>query len=197
MSSKKEVEALVLIHVSSLDSYADLEKESSGDYDHSFQLAGDMAKAALEHKGPVFIADQGWLFIGRESRPRQYFVEEIGVEYEDLHKKAEEVLQGKDPVYEQHEPRDITWILFDEQFQDWTEFLDLLRKKLREAKVDKVLLGGLFFEHDLSEGCVTFTYKELLKTLPTKVDEGLVGCISFLYDKDEELPGGYTHGTTK
>lgn len=195
--AKKEIEALVIIHLSSLDSYADIEHEASGEYTHSYQLASDMAKAVLEHKGPVFIVDQGWLFIGRESRPRSYFEEEVGVDYDEIHKKVEAAFQGQDPVYQQHEPRDITWIIFDEEYEDWDVFLGLLRKKLKEAKVDKVVLGGLFFESDLSEGCVTFTYKELLKTIPTKVDPGLVGCISYFYGKDEELPGGYTHGNPK
>lgn len=197
MAPKKEIEALVIIHLSSLDSYSDIEKEASGDYTHSYQLASDMAEAVLKHDGPVFIVDQGWLFVGRESRARGSFIEEIGVDYDQVQKLAEEGDVFEIQTYEQHEPRRITWIRFDEEYEDWGSFLDFLQKKLKEAKVDKVVLGGLFFESDLSEGCVTFTYKELLKTIPTKVDQGLVGCTSYFYGKDEELPGGYTHGNPK
>jgi hypothetical protein len=190
-------EALVLIHLSSLDSYADLEFEATQERGGAFSLAFRMAEAVLKHDGPVVIVDQGWLFVGRESRPRSQFIYELGINdwekgplrYEDW----QEV--GELEIFDQRGPyRDITWIKFDEQYSSWDDFLPLLEKTLQELKATKVVLGGLFFEHDLREGCVTETYKFLRDKFPTRVAAELVGCVSDYYSEEEELPGGYTHG---
>lgn len=191
-------EALVLIHLSSLDSYTDLEFEATQERGGAFSLAFRMAEAVLQHKGPVVIVDQGWLFVGRESRPRSQFLYELGIDdwtkgnlrYEDWQKIEElEISEQRGPY------RDITWIKFDEQYSSWDDFLPLLEKTLKGLNVARVVLGGLFFEHDLSEGCVTETYKFLKDRLPTRVAAELVGCVSDYYVEDEELPGGYTHGS--
>lgn len=191
------VESLVIIHLSSLDSYADMEYEATGDREGSYDLAYRMADAVLKHKGPVFIVDQGWYGLGRESRPRWRFLDEIGVgvwekggiEYERIQEIKElESLHQRGPY------RDITWIMFDEQNSEWDKFLKLLRRLLKGEKTEKVVLGGLFFESDLSEGCVTATYKFLKKLFPTRVALDLVGCVSDFYEPGQDLPGGYTHG---
>jgi hypothetical protein len=189
------VESLVIIHLSSLDSYADIEYEATEDRDGSYDLAFRMADAVVKHQGPVFIVDQGWYGLGRESRPRWRFLDEVagreegGIDYEQW-QKADEL-----EIYQQHGPaRDITWIKFDEQYSEWDEFLKLLQRLLKKAKTTKVVLGGLFFEHDLSEGCVTATYQFLKTIFPTKVDPGLVGCVNDFYEPGEDLPGGYTRG---
>jgi hypothetical protein len=192
----RPVESLVLIHLSSLDSYADLEYEATGDRDGSYELAYRMADAVLKHQGPVFIVDQGWYGLGRESRPRWRFLDQIGVDeengmsYQQWQEGVEEL-----QTYQQRDPkRDITWIKFDEQYTSWDEFLPLLEGLLKKAGTDKVTLGGLFFEPDLSEGCVTHTYQFLQKLFPTTVPLDLVGCASDFYGPEEDLPGGYTHG---
>lgn len=191
------VESLVIVHLSSLDSYADMEYEATEDRENSYDLAFRMAEAVLKHQGPVFIVDQVWYGLGRESRPRWRFLDEIGVgawekggiEYERIQEIKElESLRQRGPY------RDITWIKFDEQNSEWDKFLKLLKRLLKEAKTDTVVLGGLFFEHDLSEGCVTATYQFLKKLFPTKVPPDLVGCVSDFYEPGEDLPGGYTHG---
>lgn len=194
-SMKDPVESLVLIHISSLDSYADIEYEATEDREYSYDLAFRMAAAVLKHKGPVFIVDQGWYGLGRESRPRWRFLDEIGVDMQGgmSYEKWQKVPELK--TYRQRGPRrEITWIKFDEQYSEWDEFLELLRKLLKEAKTDKVSLGGLFYESNLSEGCVTATYEGLRKRFPVKVPPDLVGCVSDFYEPGDDLPDGYTHG---
>lgn len=191
------VESLVIIHLSSLDSYADLEYEATEDREGSYDLAFRMAAAVLKHQGPVFIVDQGWYGLGRESRPRWRFLDEIGVgseeggmDYERWQEKVDEL-----KTYQQRGPeRDITWIKFDEEHSEWDKFLKLLTRLLKKAKTAKVVLGGLFFEHDLSEGCVTATYHFLKKYFPTEVALDLVGCVNDFYEPGQDLPGGYTRG---
>lgn len=190
-ASKKT--ALVIIHLSSLDSFTDLEYMATGERDDSYALAWQISQAVNAHQGPIIIVDQMWLFIGKESGPRTHFLEDIGVDFDDYQEWGSD--QEKS-VHEQEDPRKITWIKFDEQDQDWDEFLALLEEILKELKVTDVLLGGLFYEHDLSEGCVTHTYKFLRDRIPTKVELHLVGDANAHCEPDDQgnLPGGYTAG---
>lgn len=188
-------EALVLIHLSSLDSYTDIERETTGDDDNGYRLAFDILAEIEGAKGPVFIGDQQWLFIGRESRPRRQLWEGI----EELTRK------------------DITWVQFDEQDEGevgWEKFLKKLDRWLDKHNITQVALGGLFWEDDLSEGCVTHVYKHLKKIgMPVVVLLQAVGSLGELQAIGEdyreearergeeveepepgELPGGYTHG---
>lgn len=190
-----EKEALVLIHLSSLDSYTDIERDYTGDDENGYRLAYDILGEIETSKGPVFIGDQQWLFVGRESRPRRHLWNYI----EELDRK------------------DITWVRFDEQDEGevgWEKFLKKLDRWLDKNQITKVSLGGLFWEDDLSEGCVTHVYKHLKKReMPVTVLLQAVGSVGDLEAIGEahreearengeeveepepgELPGGYTHG---
>ena len=52
-SSKKT--ALVIVHLSSVDSYADQIGQEAGE-----RLARSIVDAVRKHRGPVYIIDQGW-----------------------------------------------------------------------------------------------------------------------------------------
>lgn len=183
--------ALVVVHLSSLDSYTDIEYEATEDRERSYEIAYNLGEEVLKHKGPVIIVDQGWLFIGRESRPRGQFLDDV------MTREDYEAFQATEPldVYEQLGPhRDITWIKFDEDEAAWADFFPVLDRVLKDRGVKSARLGGVFYEPDLSEGCVTEVYKHLRKLMPVKVEADLVGCVSDFYDPGEELPGGYEHG---
>lgn len=195
ISHMADNQALVIVHPSSLDSYTDLEYQATESRDTAYDIAFRLGEAVLNHKGPVIIVDQGWLFLGRESRPRNRFIDEIGMW--EAPAGGYQAFQETEPltVHEQHGPyRDITWIKFDEQDAAWADFLPLLDKILKERGVKSARLGGLFYEHDQSEGCVTEVYNHLRKIMPVEVALELVGCISDFYEPGEDLPGGYTHG---
>lgn len=187
LSSYKE--ALVIIHLSSLDSYTDLEYMATGSRDDSYALAFDLADAVLKHKGPVFVVDQLWRFIGRESRPRGEFLVEIGVDTETY-----EGWPDSDGLsWKQKGPhRDITWIRFDENEQEWGDFLSLLEKEIKDSGATKVTLAGLFYCDKLETGCVTHTYNFLNGKFPTKIARELVGTDYDHYPRGKDLPGGYT-----
>lgn len=201
MASK--VEALVVIHLSSLDSYSDMEHEASGEISHAYGLAARIEQAILHHEGPVFIVDQAWLFIGRQSWPRAGVIDSLGIPDDAYAKTLVETGEyrqqapkkgGTSRFGEKVSQREIFWIRFDEQDSDWDPFLKDLIRRLKAAGTDQVLLAGLFFEPDLSEGCVTYTYEVLRKVFPTRVDRDLVGCSSDFFGPEDELPGGYTRG---
>ena len=53
--ARSDVTALVIVHVSSVDSYADQIGQEAGD-----RLARSIIDAVRKHRGPVYIIDQGW-----------------------------------------------------------------------------------------------------------------------------------------
>lgn len=140
-------EALVLVHLSSLDSYTDYAGSDAGE-----DLAGRLAEAILSHDGPVILVDQGWELGPRASRPRAQLLEEIA-------------------------PRqDVVWIHFDEAVERWEDFFPRLDRALEEAGAGSVRVGGIWYDPSLHTGCATFTYLNLRQRMPVVVDESLVGC---------------------
>lgn len=51
----RSVTALVIVHVSSVDSYADQIGQEAGE-----RLARSIIEAVRKHRGPVYIVEQGW-----------------------------------------------------------------------------------------------------------------------------------------
>jgi hypothetical protein len=144
--------ALVLIHLSSIDSYADHFRQEDPAFDGAWALSQRIAAAAIEHDGPVVICDQDWDYADIHSRPRFSMEEEIA-----------------------RSGRKVTRIHFDEDESPWEPFLKKLKKTLERLDVDKVILGGVWFDPDQKDGCVTATYEYLEQYFDTKVASDLVG----------------------
>ena len=146
-SKAKGVEALVIVHLSSLDAYT-----ADRGFDEGEALALNISQAILEHDGPVIVVDQGWPFYGRESRPRQLVLSEI-------------------------EPRSdkILWIGFDEAEEDWGPFLSRLKTMLDDFGVTDVVVGGLWFNPTLRSGCASTVYAYLKKRYRAKADPYILG----------------------
>lgn len=144
--------ALVLIHLSSLDSYADYHSSEDPDFRAAWALSQRIAEAAINHDGPVVIADQEWDYSQIHSRPRYSL--ELAIS---------------------RSGRKVTRIHFDEDESPWAPFLKKLKKTLERLDVDKVILGGVWFDPDQKDGCVTATYEYLEQYFDTKVASDLVG----------------------
>lgn len=141
------MEALVIVHLSSLDAFTALVGEKEG-----WELARHLAVAVRDNPGWVFVADQGWDDDRPESAPRQWLISEIeGI------------------------PR-ITWIRFDEDLQPWEPFLRQLRKLLEARDIQKVWIGGVWYDPALKGGCATAVYLYLKKYFDANVVPELVGC---------------------
>lgn len=147
------MKALLLVHLSSLDNYAEFSKDETGVYDQAWRLAERIAKAAREFRGPLFIVDQNWEFLGEKNdEPRRWLWQE---------------LEGRP---------DAKWMEFDEDLQDWDKFLPKLLKKLQRAGVTEVVMGGVWHDPTEESGCVTTTWVYLRQFMKAKVDPNLVGC---------------------
>jgi len=144
----REKEALVIVHLSSLDSYTHTAKEA-GDKSLGDLLADALIEEIRKHKGPVYIVDQGWDPDRPESAPRLRVLNSL--------------------------KRKVTWIHFDEADQDWDDFDRDVFRILERDGVDRVVLAGIWYRKDLSSGCVTEAYFRLQKRFPTRVNERICG----------------------
>lgn len=140
--------AVVILHLSSLDSYAD-----AYGLDEAEALAGRMKDVVLNHHGPVYIVDQRWPLGSPDSGPRDRFVHQVQL------------------------ARDIEWIHWDESIRDWEDFLREFGATLKDDGVRLVFLGGIWYDPGGSMGCVVDGMKILGKRLKVRIDERIVGCI--------------------
>lgn len=139
--------ALVIVHLSSLDAYAELYGILPAE-----ALATRMIEVVLEHDGPVYVVDQHWPYVQPYSLPRHGFI--VSTEL----------------------ARDIDWRRYDER-QDWDAFLRELAHDMKEIGVTKVTLGGVWYDPSKRAGCVTDAYHAFRKNFKTTVDPRIVGCI--------------------
>jgi nicotinamidase-related amidase len=128
----RSTKALVIVHLSSLDSYAAQSREASGSWVYAEELSQELEKAIRKHKGPIFIVDQGWPMGRRESEYRGGLVSAIA------------------------RRRNVTWIIFDENVDSWPLFLQKLEAGLKKKRVTSVVLGGVW-----KEGCVQAVFDHL------------------------------------
>jgi hypothetical protein len=133
--------ALVIVHLSTIDSYAWTIGEEK-----ARQLADRIVAAIHKHRGPVYIVDQFW-----DGPLREQIVAAIA----DV------------PA---------NWIKFDEDVSDWKRFLPSLKRRLTRDGITNVVLGGIWYDPQLKEGCATTVYLYLAAAMPTKIDQKIIGC---------------------
>lgn len=145
--------ALVIVHLSSLDAYTQAGHEIEGDTASGEDLAFWIEQAIMEHNGPVYIVDQGWSLGLRWSRPRARLLDAIRFR------------------------RGTVWIRFDEDTDDWDLFLRDLVRRLKRDSVTRVMIGGIWFDPELKEGCATKVYTHLRRHFKATVNPDIVGCV--------------------
>lgn len=151
------MKALLLVHLSSLDNYAEFSHDATRRYDKAWRLAERLAKAIRTFQGPVYIVDQMWSLLDEpSSEPRRWLLAEI----------QEAEARGQK----------VSWIEFDEQLEDWEVFLPNLLERLDRDGITSVRMGGVWHDPTLESGCVSYTYQYLIDHLNATVDKKLVGC---------------------
>lgn len=140
--------ALVIVHLSSLDAYA----ESEG-LEKARELADRLREAILSWSGPVYIIDQRWP-IGDFSDARWNLVNDVQL------------------------ARDIGWTHFEDSWQDWDIFMKKFRSQLIRHGIKQVTLGGVWYDPRGEGGCVADLGRVFKLYFKVKVDKDLVGCWS-------------------
>lgn len=139
--------ALLIVHLSSLDSYTDRHGEAKGG-----ELGYALGDAMRLWNGPVFLVDQGWADAGRVSRPRMSLLQAL----------ASSV--------------NVTRFPFDEDTADWDEAMPRLGNLLRAQGVTHLVLGGVWATVDGSPGCVNEAGRQLAQQgFTCRIDYTLCG----------------------
>lgn len=187
-------EALVLVHLSSMDSLAASDVSDPENRDLPERLASSLGDSICydveRHPGPVYVVDQAWSPDHRESYQRR------------------EVLK----CLEQKRP-DVKWILFDEGFGDeladpelmqrfrheriggdrdgdWSKFLPALCRRLRRDGVKRAKVGGLWYTPDNSSGCASRVASYLNRQcLPAKIDGSIAAEENWVEEAEEDRAG--------
>lgn len=139
------MKALVIVHLSSLDAYA----ERAG-LEKAFALAERLAEAILSWRGPVYVIDQRWPR-GEWSEPRLETVFEVQLQ------------------------RDIEWIFFDEWREDWEESMKKFRATLIRDGIKEVFLGGVWYDTSHKVGAVAELARFLKTRFRVSIRTDLVG----------------------
>ena len=139
--------ALLIVDLSSLDSYTDRHGVPAGE-----ELGYVLGDAIGLWSGPVFLTDQGWEDAGRVSRPRR---------------GLEEAIAGS---------ANVTRFPFDEDTGDWEEAMLRLGDLLRGQGVTGLVLGGLWATVDGSSGGVNEACRQLSQQgFACRIDFSLCG----------------------
>lgn len=142
------MDALVIVHLSSLDAFAEREG-----MEEARELAARLRDRIVNFMGAVYVIDQRWP-AGEHSAPRYKLVKEIELQ------------------------RDIRFVHFDDQNDDWMIFLKQFRAQLIRDGIRNVILGGVWYHPGGEAGCVSEAYTVLRRNLRVRVDRDLVGCLS-------------------
>ena len=128
--------ALVIIHLSSLDSFTEEYGFANGAY-----VASQLYTAIQKHDGLVVVVDQGWEFNGEKSDPRQLVLSLL-----EKHPQA---------VWFPHTEETL---MYSDQ---WDQPMQQLGALLRDQGVSSIVLGGCYASEDEERGCVNAARKSL------------------------------------
>ncbi len=141
------MKALLIVNLSSLDSYAEYDGLPAAQ-----ELAGRLKEAILSYRGPVYVIDQRWPR-SKWSEPRWELVFDVQLK------------------------REIHWVHFRDNQDDWDLFIQKLRAQLIRDGVKELDLGGLWYSRDGSS-CVSEVQGAFRRHFKIHVVSDLVGCWS-------------------
>jgi hypothetical protein len=154
--------ALVLVHVSSLDSYRETIHELCGDKyaakEAARALTESLVEAAIRHKGPVVVIDNGW---------DGHFVDDFRA-----------AVRQKRP--------DAIWVAHGEDARSWESLFRELDLILAVTHATRAIVGGVWWFADGSAGCVNAVLGHLKKKLgDANAEEGPTEILGSEDDADD------------
>lgn len=145
-TSNAENEALILIHLSSLDGYT---WECGGEAGEA--LASNLIAALPFYPGPIVVVDPQRRLIGKESAPRAQVLE---------------CLQGLPQAQ---------WFPHDEITDGWDRPMERLRQSLLKQNITHLHIGGVWATQNGARGCVNEAMRHLRQHFACYLDRSLCG----------------------
>lgn len=189
--AKKSNEALVLVHLSSMDSLAASDVSDLDNQDIPEMLAMDLGDsiclAAEKHPGPVYVVDQAWSPDRRESYQRNDVLKCL----EERRPDAKWILFDEDGGDSNADPRLLRRFHYEriggDRDGDWNKFLPALCKRLKSDGVKRARVGGLWYTKDNKSGCASGTASYLNKRcFPAKIDPSIAAEENWVDEAEEE-----------
>lgn len=148
MQQPEMQEALVIVHLSSLDGYVQYYGVEPAQI-----LVNDFRMAIVKHAGPVVVMDQGWDFISEDAKVLRQMLLDMQRIYRNM------------IVFHHDEMCDIS------PRQDG---MKMLARTIRGLKVSRVRLGGLWASERGTSGCVHEVQRQLrARNIPSYVDAAI------------------------
>lgn len=142
-------EALIIVHLSSIDSYVDYYGVEAAQH-----LINDLRLAIVQHvAGPVIVMDQGWTEISEDARILRQMVLDMQAIYPAL------------VLFHHDEMCDIS---------PWQDGMRDLARLFRKLQVSRARLGGLWTSESGVTGCVHEVQRQLrARNIPCYVDRAI------------------------
>lgn len=144
--------AFVIVHLSSLDSYAEKEGLAA-----ARALAQRLFRAAEEHEGTVYVIDQRWPYRGKASEIRRGLTQALSM------------LALR---------QDLKWVFWDETNEDWDFFLRRFIGQVAKDGAQTAVVAGIWYDPKGELGCATDVERALRQIGPVRVAPELVACWS-------------------
>jgi hypothetical protein len=170
---KKQAEALLIMHLSSLDCYFDIYGAKKAD-----QMAEKLIEAMSFHNGPVIVVDELWeIGIRHDSEAREKIYE---LALFPMLEQGTAILIAHDEGWES----DFSWQgkplseCVDEEMGYtgyWPELFQELLPVLNELNINRIRIGGFWYDPGYNHGCALAAGRYLSRMFDVKYDEKILG----------------------
>ena len=183
-------EALVLVHLSSMDALAASDVADLDNRDLPEQLAASLGDSichdVARHEGPVYVVDQAWSPDRRESYQRREVLKCL-----EKRPDARWILFDEDGGDAQADPALLRKFRYEriggDRDGDWGKFLPALCRRLRRDGVQRAKVGGLWYTPGNKSGCASEVASYLTRQcLPAKIDESIAAEEGWVEAVEEE-----------
>ena len=147
------METLVIVHLSSIDSYNDFYG-----IEPAQAMINELRFAIATHPGPVVVMDQGWSEISEDAKLLRQMILEMQTSCPNMVVLHHDELMDRSP---------------------WQDGMKELVKLLRQLKTQRVRLAGFWTSENATDGCVHEVHRQLhARNIPCYIDTKM--CAAFV-----------------
>jgi hypothetical protein len=160
---KNHTQALIIVHLGSLDVYVDAYGEDEG-----YKIADRIIEATLSHDGPVVFVDELWPITGSpDTGPRYRIYQEAMLPMAESG-KASIIQHCEDDSAPKNE-------LGYPACHSWGSLVKKLSTMFRRMGVASVTIGGFWHDPEHNSGCALYLGEQLANTFSVKFDKSILG----------------------